>query len=131
MKDLFEKASRMKLRFVTPVGNLVVEDLWDLPLTSGVGHANLDDLAKAFNDQLQNSEVSFVKKPAEKDKAAAVSFEIVKHVIKVRLAENQAAKDALDRKAKKEKIMEIISRKQDAELESTSLEELQAQLDAL
>ena len=128
MKNLFEKASRMKLRFVTPNGSLVVEDLWDLPLTSTTHRANLDDLAKDFNAQLKNSEESFVLKPAKKDRAAQISFEIVKHIIAVKLAENQAAKDALERKAKKARIMEIIASKEDDTLAESSIEELKAQL---
>ena len=31
---MFQKASRLKLRFDSPKGLLSVEDLWDLPLTS-------------------------------------------------------------------------------------------------
>lgn len=44
---MFEKASRMKLRFNTQRGVLSVEDLWDLPLIQ------LDNIAIALNKKLQ------------------------------------------------------------------------------
>jgi hypothetical protein len=37
--NIFEQATRAKIRFSTPVGMLSVEDLWDLPLTSTQGQA--------------------------------------------------------------------------------------------
>ena len=53
---MFEKASRMKLRFNTQRGVLSVEDLWDLPLIQ------LDNIAIALNKKLQESKTeSFIK----------------------------------------------------------------------
>ena len=58
---MFEKATRRKLRFTSAAGLLSTEDLWDLPLTSATGKANLDDIAKALNRRLKDAEeVSFV-----------------------------------------------------------------------
>ena len=47
--DIFEQASRLKLRFPSPLGTLSTEDLWHLPLTSTTGKANLNDIGKALN----------------------------------------------------------------------------------
>ena len=47
--NIFEQASRNKLRFDTNIkGVISTEDLWDLPLTSDTGRVNLDDIAKAL-----------------------------------------------------------------------------------
>ena len=51
---MFEKASRLKLRFDVPVGSvykgtLKVEDLWDVSVET------LDSMFKAINTQLQSS----------------------------------------------------------------------------
>ena len=129
--SMFEKASRLGLRFTTTKGQLSVEDLWQLPLTSTT-KANLDDIAKGLHAQLKDSsEVSFVNPTATKNEALELSFEIVKHIIAVRLEENRQAQAAKDRADQKQKIMAIIERKKDAALESSSLEELQAALAAL
>lgn len=52
---MFIKASRTKLRFESPKGLLSVEDLWDLPLISTMGKANLDDIAKTAFQALMSS----------------------------------------------------------------------------
>ena len=128
---MFEKASRNKLRFGTPAGVLNVEDLWDLPLMSKAGHTNLDDIARDLNSRISENEESFVEKSKRKDPTNQLAFEIVKHVIEVRLEEREAAKGALAKKEQKAKILAIMSSKQDKELEETSLEDLQKMLEDL
>ena len=56
-------------------------------------------------------------------------LELVKHVIAVKIAERDAKASAAARKEQREKLAEIIGRKQDAELEGKSIEELRAMYD--
>lgn len=132
--DKFEQAARMKLRFETAKGLLSVEDLFDLPLTSATGRANLDDIAKSINRQLRASaeETSFVEphQPRKEDELQ-VAFDVVKHVIDSKVAERTAASEALKKRETKAKILEIIATKQDAELQGKSLEELRAMAEAM
>lgn len=131
-KNLFEQATRLKLRFASPVGALKIEDLWDLPLTSKTGRANLDDIARAYSRELKSQdEESFVEKPAKRDKLLQLGFDLVKHIIDVKIAERDAIKAAADKKAKKDKIMELIVKKKDEAMGAMSVEELQKQLEAL
>lgn len=125
---MFEKAVRGKLRFATPQGTLTVEDLWDLPLTSvRAGTANLNNIAKGIARELKNAEEEdFVSPKSGADEALRMKLEIVKRVIEVRQAENEAVRAAADRAEKKERIKELIAKKQDEALGSKSLEELQA-----
>ena len=127
---MFEQAIRLKLRFETAKGALTVEDLYDLPLTSA-NRPNLNDIAKGLSRYLRENEEDFVGTASKADTAAQLKFSIVKHVIAVRLAENEAAKAAADRRETKNRIMELIAKKQDESLQSKSLEELQAMVATL
>lgn len=121
---MFETATRTKLRFNTPKGNLSAEQVWDLPLVSPVG-VSLDNLAKDLNKQLKDSgEESFVVKKSKADSVLQLRFDIVKYIIKVRLEEKEAKENAVVSKQKRAKIDEIIADKEDDELKGKSVSEL-------
>jgi hypothetical protein len=123
---MFQKATRQKLRFDSPKGLLCVEDLWDIPLTSNAGKANLDDIAKGLHRQLQSTDdQSFVTVSKVTDDVNQLKFDIVKQVIDTRLVENAAALLSRDNKEKKQRILEIIERKEGDALLGASLEDLQ------
>lgn len=129
MSDIFKKAVQAKLRYPTKVGNATTEDLYDLPLTSANG-ASLDDTAKAISRNLkQFDEESFVDTAVNRGKATAeLQLEVVKAVIADKVEARDAAKDAKAKAERKQKILEIMARKQDSELEDKSLEELEKEL---
>lgn len=128
--SIFEQGTRAKLRFTTPNGMLGIEDLWDLPLTSR--RANLDDIARYLDAELKSSaSVSFVKEGSETNAATKLAFDIVLHIINVKLAEQKAASLAADNREKKQRIMTIIEQKQAEALSASSIEDLQQMLNAL
>ncbi len=55
----------------------------------------------------------------------------MKHIIDVRLAENDAIRLTAERKEKKARLLELIARKQDDDLASKSIEELTAMVESL
>jgi len=115
---MFEKASRMKLRF-TCRGVCSVEDLWDLRLTE------LDAIFKALNTQLKARQgESLLGEVSGADKALDLQIEIVKHIVKTRLAERDAARASAEQAEKKQKILGIIAHKQNEVLLDTPLEDL-------
>jgi hypothetical protein len=122
--NIFEIASRQKLRFETAVGMISTEDLWSLPLTSN-SKVSLDSLAVALNKELKGSEESFVTS-TKKDEVLKLKFDLVKHVIDVRMEENKKKTEELQRKAKLENIDSLIVQKQNEKLANLSLEELEA-----
>ena len=134
---MFEKAARLKLRFDSPKGQLTVEDLWDLPLTVGqLGGASLDNIAKALNRKIkETAEESFVIKDAKSvnflNTYTQLRFDIVKHIIDVRLAENDVAAAAHAKKIQKQKILGILAQKKDEQLQGASVEDLEKMLEAL
>ncbi len=128
--SIFEQGTRAKLRFTTPNGMLGIEDLWDLPLTSR--RANLDDIARYLDAELKSSaSVSFVKEGSETNAATKLAFDIVLHIINVKLAEQKAASLAADNREKKQRIMTIIEQKQAEALSASSIEDLQQMLNTL
>ncbi len=125
---LLEKAIRNKLRFETPKGQLSVEDLFDLNLTSTTaGAATLDNLAINLDAQVKakaDKVVSFVKPAPQKADYTQLKLDIVLYILNEKMAERDARADAAERAEKKQKIMAIIARKQDGALEEASLEDL-------
>jgi len=113
---MFEKATRMKLRFGTRRGNISTEDLWDLPLLHKNGMC-LDVVAKDVNKLLKASEEeSFVKKASKESEILKLKLDIIKHIIATKIAEIKAAEDKVIADKNKEKIMNIIENKEDEAL---------------
>lgn len=130
--SLFEQATRNKVRFETPQGMLTVEDLWDIPLTSARGRANLDDIARALHRKIKETETeSFVIKAPKADELTQLKFELVKHVIDVRLAENAAAEQLRLNREKKQQLLALIAQKENEQLQGHTLEELKAMAEGL
>lgn len=117
---MFEKASRTKLRFATSRGRILTEDLWDLPLPE------LDQIAIVLHGQIKTDEpVSFIRETVAEDEAPKLAFDIAKHIIDVRLAEIEEARNQDAKKAKKQQLLSILARKKNDGLEELSEEEIE------
>jgi len=122
---MFEKASRMKLRFDYK-GACSVEDLWDLSLK------NLDNIYKELNRHKRDSEGdSLLETRTEGDDVRDLQISVVKHIVEVRLKERKEAQEKTDKSAKKQKILGIISEKQDQQLRDMPVDELAKLVDEL
>ena len=125
VNNIFEYAVRNKVRFPFK-GVISVEDLWDLSLT------NLDSIYKTLNKQVkQSEEESLLSVKTSVDTVLEVQIAIVKHIVSVKLAEQEAREKAAAKKAQKQKIMSIIATKEDEALQNTSVEDLKKMLDEL
>lgn len=132
MQNIFEYATRNKLRFASIRGELSVEQLWDIPLRSR-DDFNLNTIAKTANKALKEiSEESFVEttKTAAHTRCEA-AMEAVKYIIDVKLAEEEAAKTRAEKKQEKEKLLGILAEKQAGKLSELSEKELQKRIAAL
>ena len=132
MDNLFLQATREKFRFESSKGDLSVEQLWDLPLTSRTGF-DLDTVAKAVNADLKASnEESFVNvsnNPAVSRLQA--QLEVVKAIIEIKLAQAEAAKKRVEKAAERQRLMEVLHSKKDQELQGLSVEEIERRLSQL
>ena len=123
--NIFEYAARNKIRFPFK-GMISVEDLYDLSLT------NLDYIYKALNKQAkQSEEESLLTVKTNIDTELEVQIDIVKHIVSVKLAEQEAREKAAAKKAQKQKIMSIIATKEDEALKNSSVDDLRKMLDEL
>lgn len=126
---MFETASRLKLRFATSKGMVTVEDLWDIPLKRGT--VNLNQIAIDLYNTLKKESVSFVEESNSVDIENQMKFDIVKHVIDVRIAETKEAHTAIKKKEERNKILRLIAEKEDNELSNKSVEELKKMLEEI
>jgi len=131
--NMFERASRLRIRYNTPRGILSVEDLWDLPLTTkSLTSPSLDSIAKELNRGVKETETeSFVVKAPKANEVLQLSFDVVKHVIEVRMAEAEAAATAKARADQKQELLAIIKEKRLDEKKGKTVEELEAMVAAL
>lgn len=125
-KNMFERAAKKKLRFEYN-GMISAEDLWEL------GLEQLDGIYKGLSaKKRETSEDSLLEAKSTKENSDLnLRIEIIRHIVEAKLDEKNARETAAKRKAHKEKIMEIMAKKQDAELEEKSLADLQKELDQL
>lgn len=130
---MFDKATRMKLRFETSRGAVTVEDLWDLPLTSETGKPNLDDVARGLwaKTKMVDAQMSFVTPEHKPEDNNALALDIVKHIIAVRVAERDERLKDKAKAEKKQQILAILADKEVDSLKGKSAEELQALLASL
>jgi hypothetical protein len=116
---MFEKASILKLRYKVKNGNVSTEDLWDLSLE------DLNTLAKSLNKQIKDAgEENFIEVKSKANTALDLAFEITKHIISVKLAEQEKKKASAEKRQKRAQLLELISQKENEALSSKSLDEL-------
>lgn len=123
--NIFEEASRQKLRFPTVKGNLTVEQLWDLPLDKT--EVNLYQLASELVAEVQSKpekELSFFKKATTKNKLAELKFNIVKHIVTTRVAEIEEKEQEAAIKSEIAEIDKLIAVKTQEAKASLSVDEL-------
>ena len=107
-------------------GNLTTEDLFSLSLT------DLDALYKSLKRQLRsNEEESLLDEANPADAETRLKIEIVKAIVADKLADRDAVKARVEKAAQKQKLLEVLARKQDASLEQMTEDQIKAALAAL
>lgn len=127
--NLFERAARGKWRFPSTKGDLTVEQLLDLPLQSRNGF-DLDTVARTLDDSLGNTTRSFVAAPSTNKEAITTKgqFDLVIYIIETKQAAAATAARREEKADQRRKLLEILDRKDNEELEGASREEILAKL---
>lgn len=124
-KNLFEIATRNRYRF-NYKGVMTVEDLWSLRVE------DLDAIFKALNRQKKTAdEDSLLATKSAEDQDLANKIDIVRYIVSVKLAEAADRVSAAEKKAQRDKILEIVAKKKDKALEDMGIEDLMKKLEEL
>ena len=124
--NLFEVASRKKLRFDSKHGKITVEELWDLSLES------IDSIAVALNNKIKTTEtVSFVSDVSSANTEDKLKFDIVIHIINTRKAESEVRRERAVNAERARTIRAELSRRKEDAIKTKSDEDLQKELDEL
>jgi hypothetical protein len=132
--DIFQEATRRKIQFQTNIGNLFTQDLWDLDLKTSPRNqrTSLDALAVELNEELESApRKSFVDDNATDNSETRLKFDIVMAIIAYKKTERDEAANRANNAATRNKLNELIARKQDAALEDKDIDELRALRDNL
>ena len=124
-KNLFEIATRNRYRF-NYKGVMTVEDLWSLRVE------DLDAIFKMLNRQKKTAdEDSLLATKSAEDQDLANKIDIVRYIVSVKLAEAEERVSAAEKKAQRDKIMEIVAKKKDKALEDMGIDDLMKKLKEL
>ena len=126
VKNLFELATRERYRFPWH-GLISVEDLWQLPQNE------LDHIYCQLMDQKHKSEVDslMADKTTANSEALVNCIDIVKYIFQYKEDQKNEAIRAKEKAEKKQRILELMAKKQDEAMAEKSVEELEAMLEEL
>lgn len=124
-ENLFEMATRNKMRFPSTKGELSVEDLWDL------SDKDLDVVYKNLKDQEVKSSEESLLDDANVDPKLTAAIGIVRYVFTTKRKEKLAEKERINKKQTQKKYIDALSKKQDEAIEKMSEAELRAMIDSL
>lgn len=123
---MFENALKKGFRYPSTKGLITTEDLFCLSL------GDLNEIAKKINKRIKTSdEESFIPGPNFETSNDSKLLDVVKHIINTKLSEQNANVLEKEKADKKQKIMSLISKKNEESLEGMSKEELQKMLEEL
>lgn len=122
IENLFEMATRNKLRFPSTKGELSVEDLWDL------SDKDLDVVYKNLkNQEVKSSEESLLD-DANVDPKLTAAIGIVKYIFTTKRNERLEAKELIDKKRNQQLYIDALSRRKLKDIDNMSVEELEAKI---
>lgn len=130
--NIFAIATRHKIRFPSAVGQLTLEQVWDLPLESPKG-ASLDGVGRQVLRELRAfGEESLIDRGDSKAKQAAeLKVEVVRFIIEAKQADIREAEAKVKREQRKKQLLSALARKEDAAFEKMSEADIRAAIDAL
>ena len=135
MNDIFERATRLKLRFKSPLGGagLTTEQLFDLPLQSTLSKPSLESVALDIHAELKSyTEVDFLGlRPQPRKVELELQLQVVKRVIEIKKEENALARKKSSDAETRQLILAALAKKKGESIDALSEEELLKRLETL
>jgi uncharacterized protein YfkK (UPF0435 family) len=122
---MFEKASRIKLRFPFFKGLISAEDLWDLRVE------DLDGIYRSVSEELKSVQEDSLLKKRTGGSVLELQIGIIKRVYAARQEEADKREKAAARREQIRQLDDIIARKENTALSEKSLEDLRKMRDEL
>lgn len=122
--NIFEWATRRRLRFVTEKGTCSVEDLWRMPLEQ------LDNVAKGLKRSL-DTDISYITQQSKECKKTQLKLDVTVHIINQLLREKEDAHQAQLVGEERQRLIDILADKKDQVLRELSVEDLQKRIEEL
>ena len=118
-ENIFERASRNKLRVNLGKGTFSVEDLWDIDIKV------LDAKAVSLSKEMESDTTSFIPNVTKrKDSEKLLTLAILKHIIITVTSEAEATKARAEKRSRLNRLEELAAQKADESFAAKSLEEL-------
>lgn len=121
---MYKEATQLKLRFATTVGQVSLEQLWDLSLSQLSAAIKAVKKLLAKNDDDELSFLEETKIVDTENQLNQLRFNILKEIYLERKKEVESIRNAAEVKAHNAKIDALIAEKQEADLRGMSIEEL-------
>lgn len=123
---MYKKASRLKVRFASNVGNLTVEQLW------GIKMSDLKEMIKAAHEVVKKMEktdedllfLEGIGQDNKEETMAKLRFDILKDVYITRMNETKAASEEAITNREIKHLEEILAKKREESLSSMSEEDI-------
>ena len=125
MSNIFEQASRLKLRFNTTAGSISTEQLWDMKEDSLITfEEQLTEVVEGYGKSTRRNKGRKTNQQTENELRLA----IVTSILDTRIKEREEQAEIAETKAYNQKIMDLIAQKQETALGEKSIDELRAML---
>jgi hypothetical protein len=119
---MYKQASKLQLRFITNVGLVSVEQLWNLSQTQ---LTNAIKAAKKVLQKNDDDELSFLEDTKNVNAEDQLRFDILKDIYLTKKKEADEIRNAADIKSYNQKIDTLIAEKQEGRLREMSIEDLE------
>lgn len=132
--NIFEFASRNKLRFTSSRGDLTVEQLFDLPLVARSGDFDLKHVYAEVGkerDALEGTGDDFLGTSSAENKALGfveAKIELLKHIRDLKIAEKTAAAEASDRAAERQRLKNALAAREEQDLSNLTVAQITERL---